>query len=252
LLGRAAHGAWAADPAWWEDLVTYKTPWAMDALLDSFKAASKAAARNLWPSYLEFEMGANKRDSRLNWVHLSPVRIWLLAQLSPAECLDGLAPTALNHLASSPYTLPPEFRAPLLLARSQFISFQSFADTGPFVARFGHSALPALPVLLAHEWLGGAAAEHLWVWDAGTAERLLIDKSVDWIARHHLLHACPPSKIAFAAAALVENQAWFPLGDCCSWARGHLPTAGKNAQVLLEIIRSCPRDEGGLGSGGQA
>lgn len=248
LLGRTAHGAWDADPIWWEDLVTLKTPWAAEALLGLFKSAGKGAAARLWPSYLEFEMGGKERVSNLYIVQLSSVRLWLLAQLSPAEGLAGLTPAALNYLASFPQILPPEFRAPLLLARCQSIRFKSFADTGPLIAHFGRSVLPVLPELLTHEWLGETAAEYLWVWDAATAERLLVDEAVDSVARHHLLHTCPASKIAVAAAALIEKHALFSLVDCFSWARCHLPTAGKNAQALVEVIRSCPKNEGGLGS----
>ncbi len=251
LLGRAAHGAWDADPAWWEDLIASKTPWAAEALLASFKSAGKSAAARLWPSYLAFEMGAKEPLTgfmNLYIVQLSGVRRWLLAHLSPAEVLTDLSPSALNHLASYPRVLPPELRAPLLLARCQSISFESFADTAPFIARFGPSALPALPELLTHRWLGSAAAEYLWVWDAATAEQLLLDKAVDSGARNHLLQTCPADKVAVAAAALIEQPALFSLEACCYWARNRLPTAGKNAQELVEVIRSCPKDEGGLGS----
>lgn len=243
LLGRAAHGTWDADPTWWEDLITFETPWAEEALLASFESAGKSAAARLWPSYLVFEMGEKER--LLPTRQLSSVRRWLLGQLSPADALTGLSPAALNHLVAYPRTLPPAFRAPLLLARCQSISFESFADTAPFIARFGPRALPALPELLKHSWLGKAAAEYLWVWDAATAERLLLDEAVGWLARDHLLQTCPGNKIAVAAAALTEKPALFRWSECGSWARSHLPTAGKNAQVLLEIIRSEPKDEDG-------
>lgn len=142
LLGRAAHGAWAADPVWWEDLIASRTPWAVEALLAQFKTAGKGAAARLWPSYLAFEMGAKEPlagTMNLYIIQLSKVRLWLLEQLSPAEGFACMTPNALVHLSSYPQVLPPAFRAPLLLARCQFISFQSFADTGPFIARFGPS-----------------------------------------------------------------------------------------------------------------
>mgnify|MGYP000852536179 CR=1 FL=1 len=243
LLGRAAHGTWTADPTWWEDLIGFETPWAEEALLASFESAGKSAAARLWPSYLAFEMGEKER--LLPTRQLSSVRRWLLGQLSPADALTGLSPAALNHLVAYPRTLPPAFRAPLLLARCQSISFESFADTAPFIARFGPSALPALPELLKHDWLGKAAAEYLWVWGATTAERLLLDETVDSLARDYLLHTCPASKIAVAVAALAEKPALFRWSECGSWARSHLPTSRKNAQVLIDIIRSEPKDEDG-------
>ncbi len=243
LLGQAAHGTWAADPTWWEDLIALETPWAEDVLLASFESAGKSAAARLWPSYLAFEMGEKER--LLPTRQLSSVRRWLLAQLSPADALTGLSPAALNHLVAYPRTMPPAFRAPLLLAQYQSISFKSFADTAPFIARFGPSALPALPELLKHSWLGKTAAEYLWVWDAATAERLLLDEAVDSQARYYLLHTCPASKIAVAVAALTEKPALFRWSECGSWARSHLPTAGKNAQALIEIIRSEPTYEDG-------
>lgn len=243
LLGRAAHGVWAADPVWWEGLIAIRTPWAVKALLASFETAGKGAAAKLWPSYLAFEMGAKEplaEHMNLAIVQLSSVRLWLLSQLSPAEGLAGLTPNALRHLSSYPRVLPPAFRAPLLLARCQFIRFESLADTGPFIAHFGPSVLSALPELLTHESLGPAAAEYLWAWDGTTAERLLFDEAIDWVARHHLMHTCPACKIAIAAAALIEKPALFSLVDRCSWARSRLPTAGKNAQALVEVIRFLP------------
>ena len=243
LLGRAAHGAWAADPVWWEDLIANRTPWAEEALLEPFKTAGKGAAARLWPSYLAFEMGAKEPLAgmmNLYIVQLSSVRLWLLAQLSPAEGLACMTPNALRHLSSYPQVLPPAFRAPLLLARCQSISFQSIEDTGPFIARFGPSVLPALPELLTHELLGSAAAQYLWAWDADTAERLLLDEAIDWVAHQHLMHTCPASKIAIAAAVLIEKPSLFDFVDRCSWARSRLPTAGKNAQALVEIIRCIP------------
>lgn len=243
LLRRAANGAWAADPVWWEDLIAHRTPWAVEALLEPFKTAGKGAAARLWPSYLAFEMGAKEPlagTMNLYIVQLSSVRLWLLAQLSPAEGLACMTPNALRHLSSYPQVLPPAFRAPLLLARCQSISFQSIEDTGPFIARFGPSVLPALPELLTHEFLGSAAAQYLWAWDADTAERLLFDEAIDWVAHHHLMHACPASKIAIAAAVLIEKPSLFDFVDRYSWARSRLPTAGKNAQALVEIIRCVP------------
>ena len=241
LLGRAAHGAWTADPVWWEGLIASKTLWAEDVLLATFKTAGKDAAAHLWPSYLAFEMDAKESLSGLMHlydVQLSRVRCWLLGKMSAAEGLDGLTPKALNHLSSYPEVLPPAFRAPLLLARCQFISLQSFSDTGRFIARFGPSVVTALPELLTHELLGSAAAEYLWTWDAATAERLLLDEAVDWVARHHLVNTCPSSKIAIAAEALIEKPALYSWVDRSDWALSRLPTAGKNAQTLVEIIGS--------------
>ena len=235
LLARAAHGAWAADPAWWKDLITRKTPWAAEVLIVQFKDADKGAAARLWPSFLAFEMASDESGiMRLYIDQLSPARLWLLAQLSPAEGLAGLTPKELNHLSSYPKILPPAFRAPLLLSRCQSISFESFADTGPFIARFGPGSLPALPELLTHDWLGSAAAEYLWLWDGATAERFLRDDATDFRARHHLINTCPANKTALAAAVLLENSALF--GDHSFWARSRLSTAGKNAQALIEII----------------
>jgi len=234
LLGRAAQGAWAADPLWWKDLITYETPWAEDFFMTQFKEAGKGVAAKLWPSYLAFEI-----DAGSHWtVSLSPVRRWLLAQLSPADALTGMTLQELKHLSSLPQTLPPAFRVPLLLAQSEDISFKSFADVGPFIARFGPGARSALPELLTHVWLGSAAAEYLWAWDCDAAERLLHDQATDSIARHHLIHASPSNKTALVVAVLLENPAY--CSDYAGWARTRLPTAGKNAQALMEIIRSMP------------
>lgn len=244
LLGRAAHGTWAANPAWWEDLIASEAPWSGEVLMAGFEAAGKGAASRLWPSYLAFEMSAKELSKEsilpLYDIQRSSVRLWLLAQLSPSEGLSSLAQAEINHLCSSPQLLPPAFRAPLLLERCKFIRFHSFADTGPFIARFGPSVLPALPELLTHYWLGSAAAQYLWAWDAATAERMLSDEAIDWVTRYRLMHACPVSKIAIATAALLEKPAIFSHADYCSWARSRLPTAGRNAQSLVEIIRLAP------------
>lgn len=247
LLGRAAHGAWPADTTWWEDLITLEDRWTEEVLLQSFRSAGKGSAARLWSSYLEFEMGAQERKSNLfAFYQRSSVRLWLLSQLSPAEALVDLTPAALGHLASFPQSLPPEFRAPLLLARSQSISFQSFVDTGPDIASFGKSASPVLPELLTHEWLGVAAAEFLWTWDAATAERLFRDEATGLPARENLLHTFPADKLAVAIEVLNESPALFSLLERCSWARSRLPSAGKNAPELINLLRSCPIDSGGL------
>jgi hypothetical protein len=243
LLARTAHGAWAADPVWWEGLIASETRWAAEALLTQFKTAGKGAAARLWSSYLAFEMNAKEP---LYIVQLSRVRLWLLAQLSPVEGLAGLPRDALNHLSAFPQVLPPAFRAPLLLALCQFISFKSIYGTGPFIARFGPEVLSALPELLTHEWLGSAAAEYLWAWDSSGAQRLLPDEATDWVARDHLMHTCPPNKTAVAAAALLDKPALFSSIDRRSWAQSRLSTAGKNAQALVEIIRLSMLNEDSL------
>lgn len=236
LLGCAAHGAWAADSAWWKDLIGHKNEWTTEAVMAQLKAADQSAAVRLWPSYLAFEKSFD--GGAPSGVLLSPVRFWLLRQLSPAEGLADLTFDDLNYLSSCPESLPPAFRAPLLRARCQRIRFKSFGDTAPFIARFGPSVLPVLPELLTHDWLGSAAAEWLWAWDDAEAERLLCDDTVDRMARHHLLDACPANKVAMAAALLLEKTTFFSVLDYVSWAKGHLPTACKHAEVLVKIINS--------------
>jgi hypothetical protein len=242
LLGRAAHGAWIANPAWWEDLISDRAPWSEYALIARLKAAGKDAAVRLWPSYLAFELSAKElsKESMLlvYIIQRSSVRIWLLAQMSPSEGMASLARAELNHLSSTPQLLPPAFRAPLLLERCKFISFESLADTAPFIASFGPSVASVLPELLAHEWLGSTAAEYLWAWDTATAERMLSDEAINWEARYSLMHTCPISKITIATATLLEMPAIFGSADYRSWAKNRLSTSGKNAQELLEIIRS--------------
>lgn len=243
LLGRASSGAWAANPAWWQDLIASRTPWSEEALLARFKAAGKVAAVRLWPSYLAFEMSArelSKESLDLYIIQMSSVRLWLLGQLLPSEGLGCLSRAELNHLSSIPRSLPPAFRAPLLLERCTFIRFESLADTGPFIARFGPSVVSALPELLTHEWLCEAAAEYLWAWDTATAERMLSDEATDCVARFSLIHTCPMSKIAIATTAMREKPAIFSSADYSSWARSRLPTSGRSAQAVLEIIRSTP------------
>ena len=51
------------------------------------------------------------------------------------------------------------------------------------------------------------------------------------------MHTCPPNKTAVIVAALLERPALFSLVDHRYWAQSRLPTAGKNAQALVEIIR---------------
>jgi hypothetical protein len=242
LLGRAAHGAWTANPAWWEDLIARRAPWSDDALIARFKVAGKDAAVRLWPSYLAFEMSAKELSNQsiftLDLIQRSGVRIWLLAQMSPSEGMAYLARAELNYLSSTPQLLPPAFRAPLLLERCKFIRFESFADTAPFIERFGPSVVSALPELLAHDWLGSAAAEYLWAWDTATAERMLSDEAIDWAARYSLMHACPISKIAIVTSAMLEKPEIFSSKDYSFWAKSRLPISGSNAQAVLEIIRS--------------
>jgi hypothetical protein len=237
LLGRAAHGVWAADPAWWQGLIQAVGTWSEKILLAQFKAADKGAAARLWPSHVAFERGFDSERRFAVW--MTRIRFWLLAQLSPAEGLENLAWDDLRYLDSCPATLPPAFRAPLLRARCQRISFDSLADTSPFIARFGPSALPVLPELLMHDWLGSAAAQWLWAGDSDEAERLLRGcETLAPDALANLTDAIPARKVALAAQLVLEKPTLFlPWWGLSFWARRHLPTAGMNAPALVKIIR---------------
>lgn len=235
LLNRAAHGQWAAEPDWWAILNGHEAKWAEEILLERLPTAGHSAAIKLWPSYLKYEMGFGGKISY--YAQLTSVRRWLLKQLSPESVLTNLTPEELIHLSSCPWTLPPAYRAPLLLARCQHISFESIADTTPFIARFGPSALPALPKLLTHHWLGSAAAEWLWAWDAAEAECILRNDDGKDIVHHHLTYACPINKTATVATLMLERPDCFGAVHRSSWARARLPTAGKDAETLVKIIQ---------------
>ncbi|MDO9359145.1 MAG: hypothetical protein Q7T70_09165 [Polaromonas sp.] len=237
LLGRAAHGAWAADPVWWEDLIKGVREWPEEILLAQFKLAGKGVAARLWPSYLSFEKGFDARW-RDYVVRLSRIRFWLLAQLSPVEGLADLTLGDLHYLASCPESLPPAFRAPLLRMAGLENRIESILEITPFLRRFGPAVTPVLPELLPHIYLGGVAAQCLWDWDSTEAERLLChDETLGLEARSHLFHACPASKVGEAAAVLLERPHWFHPGEGLVWAQGHLPTAGSSAQALVKIIK---------------
>jgi hypothetical protein len=152
--------------------------------------------------------------------------------------MAGLAWDDLRYLDSCPATLPPAFRAPLLRARCQRISFDSLADTSPFIARFGPSVLPVLPELLTHHWLGSAAAQWLWAWDSVEAEQLLRRcETLDPDALANLTDAIPACKVALAAQLVLEKPTLFlPWWGLSFWARRHLPTAGESAPALVKII----------------
>ena len=242
FLAKAARGAWSADPVWWSDLLGCR--WAEQALLKRFQLTGKEAAVRLWPSFLVFERRCTK-----NYVLHSSIRKWLLETLTPADALDFLDDDDRWYLAQEPKTLPPAFRAPLLqslllnlragLLKSLLPDILGLGlDAPKFLTRFGPSAAPALVHFQEDELLWAAAAPYLWRWNAKDAIRLLRHKEkLSMTARARLLTECPAEHVVEATAAVVDNPKLFDLTALSYWARRHLPSAGRHAGFLVEILK---------------
>ncbi|MCX7256333.1 MAG: hypothetical protein NTZ64_06225 [Polaromonas sp.] len=246
FLAKAAQGACSADPAWWSDLLGCR--WAEQALLKRFQLTGKEAAVRLWPSFFEFGRCCKDVNSSLRVLH-SSIRKWLLETLTPADALDFLDDDDRWYLAQEPKTLPPAFRAPLLqslllnprarLMKSLLPDILGLGlDAPKFLTRFGPSAAPALVHFQEDELLWAAAAPCLWRWNAKDAIRLLRHKEkLSMTARARLLTECPAEHVAEATAAVVDNPELFDLTALSYWARRHLPSAGRHAGFLVEILK---------------
>lgn len=234
FLMKAAHGAWPADPAWWQELISCR--WAQEILLKRFQKAGKGAAARLWPSFLVFERNFPAETRYL--VRFSGVRIFLLQQLKPADALGLLAHDDRHYLVQVLYTLPPELRAALLESLAPTPLTVRYGDELAFFERFGPSSAPALVLFLAHEQLGRAAAACMWRWDTEKAARLLRQREkLSTQEQNNLLDTCPASHVAAVMAVVCAAPESFDLAMLAYWARRHLPTAGSNAGRLIAIIK---------------
>jgi hypothetical protein len=247
LLARAAAGQWLPELSWWGSVSDCF--WAQDALIERLKALgtrdAPQVALRLWPSRLVFERGfvEDKWGARI----LSRIRRWLLKNMNPAAAVDVLNDEDLWYLASSPASLPPDFRplllkrfTPLLLAAlEQNPTAIAYSQEEQFFERFGAGIAPLLYEFLNHERLGLAAATCLWRWEGEAArQRLKNPQQLDAVARQHLLMECPAAHLSVAAEVLQASPELFDLPYLASWARQLLPNAGTSAPALLAVLNA--------------
>lgn len=231
FLMKAAHGAWPADSAWWQELVNSR--WAERILLKKLQKVGVGAAARLWPSFLLFERNAPPNG----YYFFSWVRVWLLQQLRPVDALNLLGDEDRRYLVQVLFTLPPELRTALLESLASTAPTVRFGDELKFFEKFGLSSAPALALFLAHDQLGSAAAVCMWRWDAEKAVRLLRQgKKITPHEQNNLLYACPVANVPAVAEAVCAAPESFELATLAYWARKHLPTAGSNAERLMAII----------------
>lgn len=237
MLVEAAQGTWPADAAWWQELAGMNSGWwVADILLEQLKQTKPDAASKLWPSLLAFE-----QSSPDYFVRLSPVRRWLLEQLTAAEALALIDQAGREYLGKVPQSLPPAFRAPLLTAISSTVKL-GWGEALPFFRRFGPSTAAVLPDFLADEIAGRAAAQCLWEWQPERAACLLgSDRSSAELAL--LLEFCPPHQLACAVALLSARPDLLEASTCRWWIHAHLSHAGPLAERLLLLLAALPPDD---------
>lgn len=243
FIGKAARGAWLADPAWWQDLINFDSRnWVDEALWRRIELGGAGAAAKLWPSFVAFERSHLTRFDRTD-IRVARVRRWLLEQLTHHDALDSFDENERLYLATVPESLPPTFRAPLLQSIAKASLEMWYRAPLDFFARFGPSAAPALVGFLDHDWypMGTAAATCLWDWEPETAAQLLCKKSeLSTLALHHLIDTCPSSHVAAAIDVLVVDASLLDASERESWARKHLINSGREAERLVAIISQLP------------
>lgn len=237
LLGKAARGAWSAEPAWWQVLTdSAHESWVSENLLERINFNNPDGAATLWPSFLLFE-----RTSSDQFVRFSPVRRWLLGQLNPSNGLNSLTNQDLLYLAAIPETLPPAFRAPLLSLVMPLVSEVALLNEEQFLERFGPSAAPCLLNYLKSGVMVDAAISFLWDWDPEAAVALLRNETpLTTTTLGAVVLACPANHLGMAIELLTNNPAVLDASTRTDWARGHLSTSGIHSQQLIEIIANSP------------
>ena len=242
MLGKAARGTWLAESAWWHGVIEWESrEWADAFLLKQLKLGGAGVAVRLWPSFLMFERTVPAEGLGAGVFRLGRVRRWLLEQLSPTDALNALEKPSLLYLAGVPESLPPTFRAPLLQLLAKDSLKIGYTDALNFFTRFGPSAAQALAGYLDHDTLGYAAAKCFWDWEPENAARLLSNRNeLSTVGLRHLIYACPESHVAVATEVLLAEPTLFEVTERMSWARKHLPNAGREAERLVAIIATVP------------
>ena len=239
LLGKAARGAWSAEPSWWQDLTDFvHEAWIFESLLKRINFNNPDGAVRLWPSFL-----LSERTSSDDLARYSPVRRWLLEQLNPTNGLNSLTHDDLLYLAKIPESLPPEFRAPLLSSLMTAISEMEYWEQLPFLQRFGPSAAPSLVSYLQNDSMVDAAIECLWDWQPETAVALLRKKTpLSATTLGGLALSCPANHLTAAIELLLNEPTLLDASTRIWWARGHLSKSGVHSRQLFEIITNLPSE----------
>lgn len=241
LLLKAAIGGVNAQSTWWKELVGKK--WAECYLVKAFGAAGTGVASRLWRSFIAAAREASQNpppDDKYNFPHLSfhysPVRFWLLENLTPSEALEGLSNEDRLYLGKAPEMLPPELRGPLLVSMRDCHGIQSSMDGASFFERFGFHASSALEIYLSDSVLGWGAALCLWRWSPDRAASLLMHRDIRLEIRRSLLQECPGSHFSRALDVLSVESELLDDGDRLLWIRRHLPNAGAAAGKALSLM----------------
>lgn len=232
LLSKAAAGRWKSDVAWWQTIMDLDCKWGRVELFDRLKKNNDAAALNLWPSYLSYEIN----HSKLGLIH-SQVRVWILERLSPSDALNSITEKDWLYLSRIPNTLPPNYRAPLLQKLIEDSKINT-VDLGQMLNRFGTSVVPYLVDLLDNDNLLWFPAGYLWKWKPEETVSLLNQLNMSAAAKRKIIEGCPKEHLASVAKILIENQDLLVQKERTAWAKSRLASSGSAASDLLKLINN--------------
>jgi hypothetical protein len=241
LLVEGLRGRWPVDASWLEAIMVHKdatpTKAAENLLLTEVEKIGPTAAATLLPALMEFVLSDPSDSLRSIFFYRSPIRTWVLQNISLADATSCLTDQQFEALCKAPHTLPRH----LLLGMLQN---PDMGSPGGLSARLDAvrvldaDHVDTLSSLLATESLGVTAAQQLWKVAPETAERLLgvtSDHHVPASLRLLILLA-PVDRTGPVARAILSHVGVLSESDQIAWARQRLPAAGAHAEALGLIL----------------
>jgi len=241
LVVEGARGRWPIEPSWLSSIIgginQEHSRWTEDMVLDALKRIGPASAAALLPTLMAYLLADPTDTIRPVFFQRSPLRTWVLQNVSFAQAKACLTGPQLEALWQYPHTLPSHMLLGML-EDSDALTTDALRIRIEAVRVLGVEHADTLRRLLPATPLGEFAGERLWAVAPEIAQQSLEEpgKDTDALAMRALIVSAPMQWIGVVARAILSHPAALPQSERHEWARQRLPLAGPHVDLIGQVL----------------
>jgi hypothetical protein len=241
LVVEGARGRWPIEPSWLSSIIggasQERSRLAEDLVLDALKQIGPSAAVALLPALMRYLLADPTDGIRPVLFQRSPVRTWVLQNVSLAQAKTCLTDLQLEALWQYPHTLPPDILHGML-EDPDALPADALRTRIEAVRALGAEHADTLRALLPTTSLGEFAAERLWAVAPEIAQRVLEvpGEDEDVFAMRSLIVGAPAQWTGVVTRAILSHPEVLPESERREWARQRLPVAGPYVEAIGQVL----------------